>query len=361
MTGGGVYPAIAVLQALKDKVDEVLWVGSRSGMEADILAQYSISFESISAAGVHGVSLRSLPGNLLQLARGFCEAKTIIRKFEPDVLFMTGGYLDVPVAFAGRKIPAVVFIPDIEPGYALKAILLTTKNVAVSTSRSLVYLNNKKAVVTGYPIRETLKQWDRTKARAFFGIDNNARVLLTFGGSKGAYSINHALYKSLKSFLKDMDIIHVSGKNNWEAARQMKESLEPSLKKKYHAYPFLHDEMGAAFAAADLVVCRAGASTLGELPYFGLPAILVPYPYAWRYQTENAEYLQENKGALLMKDENLGEFLETEVINLIHDPERLAAMRSAMHALSTPESATKIAEMIIKAAKQPILKEESYG
>ena len=201
MTGGGVYPAIAVLQALKDKVDEVLWVGSRSGMEADILAQYSISFESISAAGVHGVSLRSLPGNLLQLARGFCEAKTIIRKFEPDVLFMTGGYLDVPVAFAGRKIPAVVFIPDIEPGYALKAILLTTKNVAVSTSRSLVYLNNKKAVVTGYPIRETLKQWDRTKARAFFGIDNNARVLLTFGGSKGAYSINHALYKSLKSFL----------------------------------------------------------------------------------------------------------------------------------------------------------------
>ena len=305
MTGGGVYPAIAVLQALKGRTDEVLWVGSRSGMEETMLKQYDLNFEAVSAAGLHGVSLGSLPGNVNQLLRGLKEASAIIQRFKPQVLFFTGGYLGVPVAFAGRKIPSVVFIPDIEPGLALKAILKFAGAVSISTKKSIRFLKGKRIQVTGYPIRSELRKWDRASGRKYFAIPEKEPVLLVFGGSKGALSINQALFASLNSLLKDLHVIHISGKDHWDEVQKAQFSLDPAVIKKYHAYPFLYDEMGAAFAAADLAVCRSGASTLGELPFFGLPAILVPYPHAWRYQKQNAEYLQENGGAAILKDEEL--------------------------------------------------------
>ena len=361
MTGGGVYPAIAVLQALKDKTDEVLWVGSRSGMEKTLLKQYDLSFEAVSAAGLHAVSLRSLPGNLSQLARGLREARIIIKRFKPHVLFLTGGYLGVPVAFAGRKIPSVVFIPDIEPGLALKVILRFAESAAVSTNKSLPFLKNMRVKVTGYPIREELKRWDRTSGRKYFGIPDKDQALLVFGGSKGALSINQALFSLLNALLNDMHIIHISGQDNWKDALTIKVSLDTSLKEKYHAYPFLHEEMGAAFAAADLAICRAGGSMLGELPFFGLAAILVPYPYAWRYQRQNAEYLSENGGAVILEDGNLKNQLEAEVRSLMNNHERLTVMRKAMKSLSIPDSAQQIADMIIETEKTSVSKEESYG
>ena len=184
---------------------------------------------------------------------------------------------------------------------------------------------------------------------------------MVFGGSKGALSINQALFSVLGSLLKEMHIIHISGKDNWEAVQTARAALETSLQEKYHAYPFLYDDMGAAFAAADLAVSRAGASTQGELPYFGLPAILVPYPYAWRYQRQNAEYLQENGGAVILEDGNLKIQLETEVRNLMNNREQLAVMRKAMKALSVPDAAQQIAEIIIATGKVSVLKEKSYG
>ena len=361
MTGGGIYPAIAVLQALKGKTDEVLWVGSRSGMEETLLKQYDLSFEAVSAAGLHGVSLRSLPGNLNQLVRGLREAKAILNRFKPHVLFLTGGYLGVPVATAGRRIPSVVFIPDIEPGLALKTILRFADWVAVSTKKSLPYLKGKRVKVTGYPIRSDLKQWKRAAGRKHFAIPEKEKVLLVFGGSKGARSINQALFAVLGSLLKDMHILHISGKDNWDAAQKAAETLPAELRKKYHAFPFLHDEMGAAFAAADLVVCRAGASTLGELPYFGLPAILAPYPHAWRYQRQNAGFLQEQGGAVMIEDGDLNDQFENEVRSLINNPERLSRMRKSMQALAVPDAAQQIADLIVKAGSASASKEESYG
>lgn len=361
MTGGGVYPAIAVLQALKGRTDEVLWLGSRSGMEETMLAKYDLTYEPVSAAGVHGVSLRSLPHNVIQLLLGMREAKAIIKRFKPQVVFFTGGYLGVPVAFAGRKLPSVVFIPDIEPGLALKAILKFTRSVAVSTQASIKYFKRKQVQVTGYPIRSEMKQWDRKSAKKYFAIPEKDQVLLVFGGSKGALSINQAVHASLGSLLKDMHVIHISGRDHWDDAQKAHNALDPALVKRYHAYPFLHDDMGAALAAADLVICRAGASTLGELPFFGLPAILVPYPHAWRYQQQNAEFLQENGGAVIIKDSELSDQLESKVRSIIGNPVLITSMRSAMQALSIPDAAQKIADMIIQTGTASSLKEESYG
>jgi UDP-N-acetylglucosamine--N-acetylmuramyl-(pentapeptide) pyrophosphoryl-undecaprenol N-acetylglucosamine transferase len=361
MTGGGVYPAIAVLQALKGRTDEVLWVGSRSGMEETMLKQYDLSFEAVSAAGLHGISLRSLPGNIFQLLRGLQEAKAIINNFKPHVLFFTGGYLGVPVAFSGRKVPSVVFIPDIEPGLALKAILRFAKYVSVSTRKSLQFLRDKEVRVTGYPVRSEMRQWERVSGRKYFEIPENELVLFVFGGSKGALSINQALLASLGSLLKDMHVIHISGKDHWEEVQKAKESLDPALIKNYHNYPFLYDEMGAAFAAADLVVCRSGASTLGELPFFNLPAILVPYPHAWHYQQQNAEYLRDNGGAVILENAKLKDQLESLVRSILNNREKLIAMRTSMKVLSYPNAAQQIADMIVETGTASALKEESYG
>jgi UDP-N-acetylglucosamine--N-acetylmuramyl-(pentapeptide) pyrophosphoryl-undecaprenol N-acetylglucosamine transferase len=361
MTGGGVFPALAVLQAVKNKTNEILWIGSEGGMESRLLKDQDLRFETIPAAGLHGVGLPSLPGNMLKLIRGFKQANKIIRDFKPDVLFFTGGYLGVPVAYAGRQIPSVVFVPDIEPGLALKEIIRSAQAVAVSVPDSKAYIKHPQVGVSGYPVRKELSRWTRTNARKHFGMDEKDKALLVFGGSKGARSINQALLSHLEEFLKTMHVIHISGRDNWEESQAQIQPLDESQRARYHAYPFLEDEMGAAFAAADLAVCRAGASTLGELPLFGLTALLVPYPHAWRYQYQNAEYLQSHGGARILKDEDLGEQLLPVVMELINDKKHLAGMRTAMKSLSHPDAAEAIAEMIVNAGQKTRAKEALYG
>jgi UDP-N-acetylglucosamine--N-acetylmuramyl-(pentapeptide) pyrophosphoryl-undecaprenol N-acetylglucosamine transferase len=198
-----------------------------------------------------------------------------------------------------------------------------------------------------------MSKWQRKTGRAHFELPENEKVLLVFGGSKGARSINQALFKALQELLPDMHIIHISGRDNFEEAQASAQELPAHLAKRYHLYPFLHEDMGAAFAAADLVVCRAGASTLGELPYFGLPAILVPYPYAWRYQHQNAEYLSNGGGAILLEDKQLDVSLVEQVRSVLNDPQKLHSMRSAMQGLSVPDSAARIGEMILSAGERP--------
>jgi UDP-N-acetylglucosamine--N-acetylmuramyl-(pentapeptide) pyrophosphoryl-undecaprenol N-acetylglucosamine transferase len=361
MTGGGVFPALAVLQTVKDKTSDVLWIGSEGGMEAALLKDPDLRFETIPAAGVHGVSLLSLPGNLLRLARGYFQAGRIIRAFKPDAMFFTGGYLGVPVAYAGKRIPSVVFVPDIEPGLALKEIIRTSKGVAVSVPDSSGFIKHQNIEVAGYPVRKELSRWNRRDARNHFKIGDNEKVLLVFGGSKGARSINQALAANLEALLPHMHIIHVSGRDLWHEIQSLVSRLDDTQRKRYHAYPFLDEEMGAALAAADLVVCRAGASTLGELPLFGLPALLVPYPYAWRYQRQNAEFLCSNGGAQMIEDQNLGSRFMAKVSELMNDPDTLNQMSRAMKALSRPDAAEKIAEMIVRAARSSQPKEAVNG
>ncbi|KUK46927.1 MAG: UDP-N-acetylglucosamine--N-acetylmuramyl-(pentapeptide) pyrophosphoryl-undecaprenol N-acetylglucosamine transferase [Anaerolinea thermophila] len=352
MTGGGVYPALAVLQTLNARIDDVLWVGSEGGMENDLIPRLSIPFKAIPAAGIHGVSLRKLPGNVRKLTMGYKQARTIIQSFQPDVFFSTGGYLSVPVARAARNIPSVIFIPDIEPGLALKTLVRNADEVLVSVEETRGYLNKKKNVtVCGYPLRKEITQWDRISGRKQFKLNEDLPVVLVFGGSKGALSINRALYPLLPELLQKCQIVHISGSDNWEETQQMVRSLPSNQQKvRYHAFPYLHETMGAALAAADLVVCRAGASTLGELPFFNLPAILIPYPYAWRYQKTNADHLARNGGAIIIKDENMAKELKPAIMDLLENPQRLLEMEDAMKNLATPKAAEKIADIILESS-----------
>jgi undecaprenyldiphospho-muramoylpentapeptide beta-N-acetylglucosaminyltransferase len=344
-----VYPALAVFQALpaKDPPVETLWVGGEAGMEADLVKREGIRFAAIPAAGVHGVGPRALPGNLSQLARGFAASRKLLKEFRPDVMLFTGGYVAPPMALAGRRTPMLLYVPDIEPGLALKTLAWFADGIAVTTAESQKYFR-KKVTVTGYPVREHMGDQGRAQARRQLALDAALPVVLVAGGSKGARSINRAVAAHLAELLEIAQVIHVTGRGEWDSSMAAAADLGETLKARYRPFPYLHEEMGAALAAADLAVMRAGASVLGELPAFGLPAILVPYPHAWRYQRLNAQYLTQAGAAEMLEDAALEERLLIAVRGLLEDEARRSAMAGAMRALARPGAARKLAELLLE-------------
>lgn len=330
---------------------QTLWVGGEGGMEESLVKRAGIPFTTIPAAGLHGVGLRALPGNALKLARGFAASRRILREFEPDALFFTGGYLAGPMALAGSKIPTLLYVPDIEPALALKTIARFADRIAVTASDSRHYFPGRDSVVeTGYPVRADFGKQDRASACASLDLHNEKPVLMIWGGSRGARSINQAVIKHLPYLLEIAQVIHVSGELDWPQVQATKESLLGSHRSDYHAYPYLHEEMSAAMSAADLVVSRAGASSLGEYPLLGVPAILVPYPYAWRYQKVNADYLANRGAAIILEDSRLKDELLIVVQTLLKEPAKLQAMRQAMQSLARPNAAREIASQILELA-----------
>ena len=330
-------------------LEEAVWVGGERGVDETILSRLDLEVVSIPAAGLHGVGLKALPGNLLQLARGFFKSRSILRRVKPDVLFFTGGYLAVPVALAGWRVPSLVYVPDIEPGLALRSIARLADKIAVTAERSRDWFyDQEKVEVTGYPVRSELQVWTREAALEAFELDEDHPVLLVFGGSKGARSLNQALHAVLPELLKRAAIIHITGRLDWPRLQGKKENLPGDLAERYRMFPYLHERMGAALQAADLVVSRAGASVLGEFPHFGLPAVLVPYPHAWRYQRVNAEYLVERGAAVMVRDQELETELLATLTDLLDDEERLLRMKENMIQAAHPGAAQSIAALLLR-------------
>jgi len=341
-----VYPALTVTERLSEDT-QVLWVGSEGGMEAELVGRANIPYRGIRAAGVHGVSIRQLPGNLVKLWQGYRQAKQILKDYKPDVILFTGGYVAIPMALAGLKVRTLLFVPDIEPGLALKTLARFSDKIAVSVNDSARFFNKKEKIkVTGYPLRQDLMKWTKADALAYFGFTSKKPVILFTGGSSGARSINKAVVAILSELLKRYQVIHLTGHLDWETVR----AATFNFPQTYQAFPYLH-EMGAAYAAADLVVSRAGASVLGEYPFFGLPAILVPYPYAWRYQKVNADYLVEREAAVLLEDQYLQSQLLTQIDTLLEDQAKLQHMQRAMKTLAQPQAAEQIASLLYEMAE----------
>ena len=321
-------------------------------MEQELVERAGISFEAIPAAGIHGVGLRALPRNVGLLARGIFAARRALREFKPDVLMLTGGYVAVPMALAGRAVPSLLVLPDVEPGLALKTAARFADVITVPAEESRRYFRGgARVIVTGYPARADLAKWDRASARKALALRDDPPVLLVFGGSKGARSINMALLAILPAVLERAQVVHISGSLDWPTVEARRAELSSEQQARYHAFPYLHEEMGAALAAADLAVSRSGASSLGELPLFGLPAVLVPYPHAWRYQKVNADHLARNGAGLVLADEQLKDKLLPTIIALLDDPNKLDAMRAAMRSLAHPDAAGRIAAQLVGLAR----------
>ena len=317
-------------------------------MENRLVERTGIPFKVIPAAGVHGIGLGTLPRNLWQLGRGVIASLSILREFKPDVLFFTGGYVAVPMALAGWKVPSLLYVPDIEPGLALKTLARFADKITLTSEDSFRFFNHRERIaLTGYPTRADLTGWSRQAAYKALNLSGEGPVVLIFGGSKGARSINNAVLANLPALIELAQVIHITGELEWPGVEKKMKELSTTQSTRYHAFPYLHDEMGAALASADLAISRAGASTLGEYPLFSLPAILVPYPHAWRYQEINANYLVQHGAAAMLEDGKLSEQLLPMVSDLLGQPQKLAAMRLAMQSLSHPEAAKEIGHQIL--------------
>lgn len=312
-----------------------------------------IPFRSVAARGVHGLApWRAIP-NLVQILRGLGQAWRAVGEFRPHACFVTGGYVSVPVALAAwmRRVPVLVYLPDIEPGQAVRFISHFARRVAVTTEDSGAYFPASKVVVTGYPVRAELREVDEAPAQQKLELDSMLPTLLVMGGSRGARSINRALADVLEELLKECQIIHISGRLDAEWVTARGEGLPMELRGRYHPHAYLHsEEMAQALRAADLVVARAGAATLGEFPAMGLPSILVPYPYAGRHQEINADYLAERGAAIRLDDERLDKDLLPTVRRLLADKEARRRMGERAQALARPDAARRIGRELLQLA-----------
>ncbi|MFN2136966.1 MAG: UDP-N-acetylglucosamine--N-acetylmuramyl-(pentapeptide) pyrophosphoryl-undecaprenol N-acetylglucosamine transferase [Candidatus Promineifilaceae bacterium] len=358
-TGGGIYPALAAVSELEKRGldrDQVLWVGTQGEMEERLVPAQRLRLETIRGGAIVGVRLRTSLRNGAQLTWSIGRALRLIREFRPDVMFMTGGYMAAPVAIAAtmQRVPIGIFLPDVEPGTGIRFAVPLSQQIACTTDGSAAYVPPRKMVVTGYPVRPELRaanQMTKRDALAMFDLLPGRPALFVFGGSRGAQNINRALMAVLPELLARYQVIHISGELTWPEVADNHQGLSAEQQRWYRPYPYLHRRMGAAFRAADLVVARAGASMLGEGPAFGLPAVLVPLTFAWRYQKVNADYLTERGAAIQLTDETLHEQLLPAVQGLLDDSGRLAAMGGAARALDKPDATARLADFIVALAK----------
>ncbi len=304
---------------------------------------------------MRGRAVWTAAANLARMVRGTQQCRRIIREFRPDVVFMTGGYVAAPVAWAAAtsRVPLLIYLPDLTPGRAIALTSRFARKVAVSFPEVARYFPGK-AVVTGYPVRPELLAAEKPAARQALGLHPDLPVLLVFGGSRGARSINRAVTAALPALLPHCQIVHVSGQLDWpeveHATQGLAGTLLPGLFARYHPYPYLHEEMVQALAAADLVVARAGASVLGEFPARGLPSILVPYPYAGQHQDANAAYLADHGAAIVIVDSDLSARLAPTILELLDAPGELQGMSQAAARLAQPEAAYNIAHVLAELA-----------
>lgn len=353
-SGGHIYPALAVAAALPtiDSAADVLYLGSASGPEADLVRRVGIPFAVVAAGPLRQGNPLALAGNGARMVQGTWQARGIMSRFRPQAVLVTGGYVSAPVALGGRAlgIPLVIFLPDIHPGLAIRSLARLAKVVAATSSRSRRYLPGVPLAEVGYPVRPEFAQLTKSQARAHFHLEEGTPTLLVLGGSQGARSINVAMSQALVGLLELGQIIHISGPADLAWLKPLANALPPALRRRYHLYPYLHEDFPCALAAADLAVSRAGASVLGEFPAVGLPSILVPYPYAGGHQEENAQLLTEAGAALKLDNRELPKLLPA-IRHLLQDRNTLAHMAAAARSLARPQAAQDLAELLARVAQ----------
>lgn len=355
-TGGHVYPNIAVWRALQSRAAgeglplELLYIGVRGRADETIVPAEGFPFRTIDAGPLRVGSPVTFARNMGKLARGVVQSMLLLRRFRPDVVFATGGYASVPVGVAARLLrrPLIVYLPDVTPGWAVRMLARLATRVATTSERALDGLPRRKTSVVGYPVRGGFWSADRAGARELLGLPLDGRVLLVSAGSLGAHRINAAVWAALPGLLDHCVVLHVTGAADLTAAEEQRARLSPEQRSGYVVRGYLR-EMPAAMVAADLAITRSGASTLGELPAAGLPAILVPGEYEGWTQAPNAEFLRDAGAAVIITNAELDRLAAT-VLDLLRDDDRLEAMGAAMRQLARPAAADDLARILEEVA-----------
>lgn len=353
-TGGHIYPALAVAQALRQQDSggslELLYVGVRGRLDEAIVGPAGLPFAAVLAGPLRGGSPLRAVSSVLKLLAGTAQAWRILGRFRPDAVFATGGYASVPVGIAARLRgrPLLVYLPDVRPGWAVRLLSRLAQRMATATERALDELPPGKAEAVGYPVRDGFWTADRAQARRSLGLPPGERVLLVAGASQGSQAINRAVAAQLGRLLERCHVLHLSGRRDETETLRVRDALPQASRERYHVFGYL-EEMPQAMAAADLAVLRAGASVLGELTAAGLPALLVPGPFS--DQQANADYLAERGAAVVLANDRLDTLADI-ALPLLDDEDRRRGMAEAARRLAKRDAASRIAELVRGLAAQ---------
>lgn len=366
-TGGHVYPGLAVAaeMQLEDLEAEILFIGTERGLEAALVPKAKFNFCPIHARGIQRrLSWRILPV-LFENLQGFFEARRILKEFEPDVVLGVGGYASAAGVFAAwtMGIPTVIHEQNVFPGITNRLLARLAGRVLVSNPDCLPHFPKRPdAEVVGNPIRHSILRVGKELAVRKLELSPQKITILVFGGSQGAASINRAMVDAIRR-LRIMNarfqVIFVTGPAHYEeTAKALRGSLVD-----VRVMPYL-DEMPMALGAADLVVCRAGATTVAEITAKGIPAVLIPFPFATgNHQEYNARSLVEAGGSWMIRDSELtGGGLAEIIKEVLQDPTRLEAMSEAMRKLGVPNAAELIVGVLRESAgRRKAEKEEAVS
>ncbi len=355
-TGGHIFPALAIARAWQRKGQDmqVEFVGTGERMEAEWFKSAGYPLHEVKVRGLKGKRLTPLVGSLAILPQAFWQSWNILSKVRPDVAVGVGGYASGPVLLlsALRGIPTLVHEENAYPGLTNRLLVPFVSQIAYSFPESERFFRarGKKAAFTGTPIRREILHGRREEAVARFDLDPGRFTLFSFGGSQGSNRINQSLLGALPLLLplrERLQFLHASGEKDLAAMR------ESFIRCGFSAriYPFIQD-MASAYAMADLVVSRAGASTIAELAALGKPSILVPYPYAANdHQRRNAEALARLGGARMILDQDLdGVSLAKAIRELLEDPKARKEMGGSAKSMALPDADDQLASLAMKLA-----------
>lgn len=360
-TGGHIYPAVTLIRAIQRQVPdaEFLYVGTEEGLEADIIPKEGIPFDTVNIRGFK----RSLsPENLLRGAKAFggvLKAMGIVRRFKPDAAVGTGGYVCGPILLAASLmgVPSLIQEQNVVPGITNKLLSKFVSRVAIGTKEAAPYFPSDKVVFTGNPIRREVMDARREDGIEAFGLDPAKKTVLVSGGSRGARSMNRAMIGVLRRYAghPHVQIIHVTGSAGYEDTVKLIREAGIDLVKAGNLFvkPYLYN-MPLAMACTDLAVFRAGAIGIAELTARGIPAVLIPYPYAAaNHQEHNARAIEQAGAARMILDRELTEQRLLSVMEeLLTEDEKLIAMSEASRRLGRPQAADEIASMILALTKK---------
>jgi UDP-N-acetylglucosamine--N-acetylmuramyl-(pentapeptide) pyrophosphoryl-undecaprenol N-acetylglucosamine transferase len=366
-TGGHVYPALALAEALRrrDPAARVLFVGSSAGMEARLVPAAGIPFSGLAVRPPRS----GAPGRvLLSLASGgasVAQAAVLVARFRPDAIVATGGIAAAPpvVAGAALRVPVVVLEGNAIPGRVNRLLARWARAVAVTSEDAAARVPGRRAVVTGLPVRREVATATRDEGIRSFGLDPSRRTVLVLGGSQGAARLNAAVEEAVGRLRerRDIQVLHQVGLG-WAASPHGRAPAGREAREvgrvRYLRVPYL-DRVGPAYACADLVVSRCGATTLAEVTACGRPAILVPYRHAAEdHQALNAAPLVRAGAAVLVPDLELsGEVLAREIAAALDTPGRLGEMAARARALGRPDAADRVLDLVAALVRRPAVQE----
>lgn len=326
---------------------ELLYLHGPSRIDAEVLAHSGVAHRRLDAAPIRGTAPHRLAVHLARLAQATAQAYRAMGEFRPHVVLATGGYVSAPAMLAARlrHVPVVLFLPDAAPGLAVRIFAPLARRIALSFEVTKRHFRTSRAIVTGYPVRPDFLDVDRAVARKTFDLTDDLPVVMVMGGSTGAHSLNLAVSDALEPLLHHAQLIHLCGDQDEQLLRRQRGALDPVLRTRYHLFRYLHRGIAEAMAASDLMVCRAGASAMAELPLLNLPGVLVPHPFG--HQDANADFLVERGAAVKVPDYSLSQgALLPAVLSLLAKPDRRQEMSEAMKRLARPEAADNIASLI---------------